>query len=586
MTQRILITSALPYVNGVKHLGNLVGSLLPADVYARFERARRGRDQVLSICATDEHGAPAELAALKDGMPIEEYCTYWWAKQKEIGDGWGLSWDFWGRSSSEQNRKLTHHFAKLLWQNGFLDVRTTKQVYSHGDGRFLPDRYVMGTCPHCGYERATGDQCENCTRVLDPADLINPRSVISGSREIEIRDSKHVFLKQSAFVDELRALADAREKAGDWTPLVVSIARKWLDEGLHDRGITRDLSWGVPLNVAEWGANPDGLTLDPADFKGKVFYVWFDAPIEYIGATWEWADANPDKGGWERWWRTDKGAGDVRYVEFMGKDNVPFHTVGFPVTLLASREPWKVVDVIKGFNWLNFDGGKFSTSQKRGVFMDQALEIQPADCWRWYLIANAPESADTNFTWDQFVGVVNKDLNDVLGNFVSRTLKFAKARFDSKIPDGGEAGAAEAQLVADTDAHLAEFAQHLGALQFRKAAAELRALWVKGNEYLAAAAPWTAIKTDAAQAAVSIRTAINLIRVIALASSPVIPFTAARMLRALNVDADEGKWPSNGAAVELAALKPGHAFDVPPNLFEKIESATAAEWAQRFGGSA
>jgi methionyl-tRNA synthetase len=585
MTQRILITSALPYVNGVKHLGNLVGSLLPADVYARFERARRGRENVLSICATDEHGAPAELAALKDGMPIEDYCAFWWAKQKEIGDGWGLSWDFWGRSSSAQNRKLTHHFAALLWRNGFLDVRTTKQVYSHGDGRFLPDRYVMGTCPHCGYERATGDQCENCTRVLDPADLIKPKSVISGSTDIEIRDSKHVFLRQSAFVDELRALAGQREKAGDWSPLVVSIARKWLDEGLQDRGITRDLKWGVPLNVEEWGANPDGVTLDPAGFTGKVFYVWFDAPIEYIGATWEWADANPAKGGWERWWRTDKGAGDVRYVEFMGKDNVPFHTVGFPVTLLASREPWKVVDVIKGFNWLNFDGGKFSTSQKRGVFMDQALEVQPADCWRWYLIANAPESADTNFTWDQFVGVVNKDLNDVLGNFVSRTLKFAKARFESKIPEGGIAGAAEAQLIADTDAHLAEYSQLLGALQFRKAAAELRALWVKGNEYLAAAAPWTAIKTDQAQAAVSIRTAINLIRVIALASAPVIPFTAGRMLSALKIEAEEGTWPAKGAAAELAVLKPGHEFDVPANLFEKIDAATAAQWAQRFGGT-
>lgn len=586
MTQRILITSALPYVNGVKHLGNLVGSLLPADVYARFERARRGHESVLSICATDEHGAPAELAALKDGMPIEEYCAFWWAKQKEIGDGWGLSWDHWGRSSSPQNRKLTHHFAGLLWRNGFLDVRTTKQVYSHGDGRFLPDRYVMGTCPHCGYDRATGDQCENCTRVLDPADLIKPKSVISGSTDIEIRDSKHVFLKQSAFVDELRALAGQREKAGDWSPLVVSIARKWLDEGLQDRGITRDLKWGVPLNVDAWGANPDGVTLDPADFKGKVFYVWFDAPIEYIGATWEWADANPDKGGWERWWRTDKGAGDVRYVEFMGKDNVPFHTVGFPVTLLGSREPWKVVDVIKGFNWLNFDGGKFSTSQKRGVFMDQALEIQPADCWRWYLIANAPESADTNFTWDQFTGVVNKDLNDVLGNFVSRTLKFAMARFESKIPDGGAPGAAEAQLIADTDAHLAEYAQLLGALQFRKAAAELRALWVKGNEYLAAAAPWTAIKTDPAQAAVSIRTAINLIRVIALASAPVVPFTADKILKALRIEDQSGSWPSGGAARELTALTVGHAFDVPPNLFEKIDAATAAAWAQRFGGTA
>jgi methionyl-tRNA synthetase len=541
---------------------------------------------VLSICATDEHGAPAELAALKDGMPVAEYCAFWWAKQKEIGDGWGLSWDYWGRSSSAQNRTLTQHLAKTLWRNGYLAVQTTKQVYSHGDGRFLQDRYVVGTCPHCGYERATGDQCENCTRVLDPADLINPRSALSGTNDIEIRDTKHIFLKQSQFVDQLRDLADAREASGDWTPLVVSIARKWLDEGLHDRGITRDLGWGVPLNIEEWGPNPEGVTLDPADFKGKVFYVWFDAPIEYIAATWEWADANPAQGGWERWWRTDKGAGDVRYVEFMGKDNVPFHTVGFPVTLLGSREPWKIVDVIKGFNWLNFDGGKFSTSQKRGVFMDQALEVQPADCWRWYLIANAPESADTNFTWEQFAGVVNKDLNDVLGNFVSRTLKFAKARFDSRIPASGSPGPAEAQIASDTDTHLAAYARHLEALQFRKAAAELRALWVKGNEYLAAAAPWTSIKTDPDQAALAIRTAINLIRVIALASAPIIPFTAERMLTALNRAGDAGAWPGRGAAVELTDLTPGHPFEVPPNLFEKIDAETVAAWTTRFGGMA
>jgi methionyl-tRNA synthetase len=586
MTERILITSALPYVNGVKHLGNLVGSLLPADVYARFERARRGRDKVLSICATDEHGAPAELAALKDGRPIEDYCAYWWAKQKEIGDAWGLAWDHWGRSSSPQNRTLTHHFAKLLWEGGFLDVRTTKQVYSHGDGRFLPDRYVMGTCPHCGYERATGDQCENCTRVLDPADLIKPRSTISGSSDIEIRDSKHIFLKQSQFTDELRALVDARAAAGDWTPLVVSIARKWLDEGLYDRGITRDLSWGVPVNVAEWGSNPQGERLDPADFAGKVFYVWFDAPIAYIGATWEWADAHPAAGGWERWWRTDKGAGDVRYVQFMGKDNVPFHTVGFPVTLIASREPWKVVDVIKGFNWLNFDGGKFSTSQKRGVFMDAALTLQPADCWRWYLIANAPEGADTNFTWDHFVGVVNKDLNDVLGNFVSRTLKFAKARFDGKVPLGGMAGPAEAQLLQELREGVAEYAQFMAELQFRKAAAALRAIWVKGNEYLASAAPWTAIKENPEVAAVSIRMAINMIRLIALLSAPVIPDTARKMLMAVGRGHETGSWPSGDLPRELDRLAPGEPFEVPGNLFEKIDAATAAQWARDFGGAA
>jgi methionyl-tRNA synthetase len=586
MPQRILVTSALPYVNGVKHLGNLVGSLLPADVYARFERARRGRDNVLAICATDEHGAPAELAALKEGTPVADYCAHWWARQRDIGEAWGLSWDYWGRSSSAQNRTLTQHFAGLLWRRGHLDVRTTKQVYSHGDGRFLPDRYVTGRCPHCGYERATGDQCENCTRVLDPADLIEPRSTISGSTAIEIRDSKHIFLKQSAFVGDLRTLADAREKTGDWTPLVVSIARKWLDEGLQDRGITRDLTWGVPLNVEEWGQNPQGERLDPKDFAGKVFYVWFDAPIEYIGATWEWSDAHPGEGGWERWWRTDKGADDVRYVQFMGKDNVPFHAVGFPVTLLASGEPWKVVDVIKGFNWLNFDGGKFSTSQQRGVFMDQALEVQPADCWRWYLMANAPESADTNFTWDHFAGVVNKDLNDVLGNFVSRTLKFAKARFESKTPDGGVWGAAEERLTAEVCDRLKAYANHMTELQFRKAMAEQRAFWAVCNEYLAAAAPWTTIKDNPASAALSVRVAVNLIRLIGLVCAPVMPGTSVKILSALRLDPHSVAWPSRDMAHELTAIPAGHEFDVPENLFGKIADDKILEWKARFGGNA
>jgi methionyl-tRNA synthetase len=584
MTGRILITSALPYINGVKHLGNLAGSMLPADVYARFERARRGPENVLSICATDEHGTPAEIAALEAGMPVAEYCAKWWAVQREVGERFGLSWDYWGRSSSPQNRKLTQHFAGLLWRRGHLEVKTTRQVYSHADKRFLPDRYVIGTCPHCGYERAGGDQCENCTRVLDPADLKSPRSTLSGSSDIEIRDSKHIFLRQSSFVDALRSLTEHRGASGDWTPLVVSIAKKWLDEGLQDRGITRDLKWGVPLDVETWGPNPDGVTLSPKDFEGKVFYVWFDAPIEYIGATAEWAEANPASSGWERWWRTDKGAGDVRYVQFMGKDNVPFHTVGFPVTLLGSGEPWKIVDVIKGFNWLNYDGGKFSTSQKRGLFMDQAIEILPADLWRWYLIANAPESADTNFTWDHFGATINKDLNDVLGNFVSRTLKFAAARFGGVVPEGGSDGPLEARLTGDVERHFGLYTAYLSELQFRKAAQELRALWVKGNEYLAEAAPWTAIKSNPEGAAVSIRTAINLIRLFGVLSAPIMPSTAATMLSAVRAST-HNRWPGEKTADELRVLKPGAGFDVPPNLFAKIESAQIESWTKRFGGA-
>ncbi|MFM9864929.1 MAG: methionine--tRNA ligase [Micropepsaceae bacterium] len=585
MTQkRTLVTSALPYINGVKHLGNLTGSMLPADVYARYCRAR-GRE-TLFICATDEHGTPAELAALEEGLPIAEYCAKWWAVQKMLCDGFGLSFDYFGRSSSPQNRELTQAFAKVLWERGHIEERTTRQVYSKADGRFLPDRYVIGICPHCKYDRARGDQCENCTRVLDPADLIEPRSALSGSKEIELRDSKHLFLKQAAFSDDLRKWIGTRT---EWPNLVSSIALKWLDEGLQDRGITRDLAWGVPVNAHEWGPNPAGKRPDVEGLKGKVFYVWFDAPIEYIGATKEWADEAPESNSrdWKSWWFGDAAKQDVRYVQFMGKDNVPFHTVGFPVTILGSGEKWKLVDQIKGFNWLNYYGGKFSTSQKRGIFMDAALEILPPDYWRWYLVANAPESADASFTWQHFADTVNKDLADVLGNFMNRTLKFTEKQFGPAIPAGGEPGALEARLVEQLEQRIAAYTQHLEDMQFRKAAAELRATWVLGNEYLAEAAPWTSIKTNKNAAAQCVRTAINLIRVFAVLAAPIIPFSAEKMAQALKLAPEALKWPG-AIAQELDALKPGHGFLPPATgdvLFAKLLPEQIAAWEARFGAS-
>ena len=562
---RILITSALPYINGVKHLGNLAGSMLPADVYARFQRAR-GLD-TLYICATDEHGTPAELAALEAGQEVAAYCAEQHEIQKKLGEGFGFSWDYFGRSSSPQNAELTQGLARALWKNGHLEVRVTKQVYSHAEKRFLPDRYVIGTCPHCGYERARGDQCENCTRVLDPTDLINPRSAVSGSADIEIRDSAHLFLKQSEFVPQLREWIESH--ASDWSPLVLSIARKWLDEGLHDRGITRDLTWGVPV--------PDDI--GEGKLKGKVFYVWFDAPIEYIGATKEWADANGKGDLWRQWWQ-----GDARYVEFMGKDNVPFHTVGFPVTIMGSGEKWKLVDQIKGFNWLNYYGGKFSTSGKRGVFMDAALEILPADYWRYYLMANAPESADSNFTWEHFAAVVNKDLADVLGNFVNRVTKFCAARFDGIVPGEGEYGDEEKALIKELELRVNQYTALMEAMEFRKGLAELRAIWVAGNEYLTRAAPWTAIKTDRAKAAAGVRMGLNLVHLFGHLSWPVIPAAARKMHVAIQPAPDIIPWPDEPMAELLDQLEAGQKINVPDVLFAKITDEQSAAWKERFGG--
>jgi methionyl-tRNA synthetase len=564
---RILITSALPYINGVKHLGTLAGSMLSADVFARFKRAQG--HETMFICATDEHGTPTELAAMEAGKDVRTFCDEQHAIQKKACEAFDLGFDFFGRSSSPQNHELTQHFARRLWKNGFLDVRTTKQVYSNADKRFLPDRYVIGTCPHCGYDRARGDQCENCTRVLDPVDLINPRSAVSGSPDIEIRDSSHLFLKQSQFVPQLREWIDGHK--ADWSPLVTSIANKWLDEGLQDRGITRDVEWGVPV--------PDDI--GDGALKGKVFYVWFDAPIEYISATKEWADANGKADAWKSWWYDAK---DVRYYEFMGKDNVPFHTVGFPVTIMGSGEPWKLVDRLKGFNWLNYYGGKFSTSEHRGVFMDSAIELLPADYWRYYLMANAPESSDSSFTFEHFASVVNKDLADVLGNFVNRVTKFCVSRFEGKVPGHGEYGAEEQALITELDERVKAYTGYFEAIEYRKALGELRAIWVAGNEYLTRAAPWTAIKSAPDRAAAGVRMGLNLVHLFGHLAWPIMPKTAKKIHEAIQPAPEVIPWPDGPMAEFLDQLEGGRPIHAPDVLFAKISEEQVAEWKARFGG--
>lgn len=567
---RHLITSAIPYINGIKHLGNLIGSQLPADLFARYQRARGA--EVLFLCATDEHGTPAELAAAKAGKPVEDYCAEMHDVQAAIAKGFRLSFDHFGRSSSPQNHKLTQHFAGALQANGLIKEVSEKQVYSNADGRFLPDRYIEGTCPNCGYDKARGDQCENCTKQLDPTDLIEPRSAISGSTDLEVRETKHLFLRQSALKDDLDAWIDSKT---DWPVLTTSIAKKWLHDGdgLRDRGITRDLHWGIPVK----NGNQDWLGME-----GKVFYVWFDAPIEYIACAGEWAEAQGlAQADWERWWRTDKGAGDVRYTQFMGKDNVPFHTLSFPATILGSKEPWKMVDHLKSFNFLNYDGGQFSTSQGRGIFMDQALELLPADYWRWYLLSNAPESSDSEFTWETFQQTANKDLADVLGNFVSRVTKFCRSKFDETVPAGGTYGDVEAALIADLQKRLAQYQSHMDAIDVRKAAAELRAMWAAGNEYLQTVAPWSTFKEDPDQAAAQIRLALNLIRFYAVLSQPFIPDAGADLLATMN--ATDAAWPTD-VAEALNALGVGHAFTVPDVSFAKISDEDRETWQARFSG--
>ena len=565
MADRHLITSALPYVSGVKHLGNLAGSLLPADVHARF--LRQSGQEVLFICATDEHGTPAELAARAACVPVAAFCRCSHDRQADIYRQFGLSFDHFGRTSSVRNRDLTQHLYRRLDAAGLIDERVIRQYFSPTDGRFLLDRYVIGTCPHCGNPRARGDQCEACTRVLDPTDLICPRSSLSGVEDLVLRDTRHLFLRQSALAPEIARWVESHS---EWPPLVTAIARAWLAAGLQDRCITRDLEWGVPV--------------PRVGFEGKVFYVWFDAPIGYISATQEWADADPTQRDWRRWWWGAEAGEAVRYVQFLGKDNVPFHAVSFPATLIGSGEPWKLVDVIKGFNWLTYEGGKFSTSEGRGIFADAALEALPADLWRWWLVSNAPEGADVDFNFERFAADVNADLADTFGNLANRLLSFAATRFGGVVPAGGEPGEAETEVGRQLGEHLWTLRGHHEGLRFRKAAAEVRAIWVLANRYAAASAPWTRLKSDPAGAAIALRTALSLLGASARVAWAFLPTAASRVLDALGEsDASLPGWPDSAVAA-IARIPAGRRLARPGILFRKIDATEAEQLSRRFAG--
>ncbi len=543
-----LITSALPYVNGLPHLGHLVGCLLPADVFARYQRAK-GAD-VLFICGTDEHGTVSEVGAAKENMPVADYCKKYHDKHAEMYRGFNLSFDYFGRTSSEQNREITYRIYHKLDENGLIEEKTTRQVYSPDDDRYLPDSYVMGTCPYCGYDKAKGDQCENCTKVLDPTDLINPRSVLSGSSRIEIRETRHLFLNLPKMEQELARWIET--KKGIWPDIAYSIAKKWLKEGLQERGITRDLKWG--------------FAVPRPGFENKVFYVWFDAPIGYIGITKEWSDERPDERRWEDWWLN---ADDVQYTEFMGKDNIPFHTISFPATLRGTGERWTTVDFLKGMNWLNFAGGKFSKSAHRGIFMDDALVEFPADYWRYWLMANAPESDDTSFAFEPFAAVINKDLNDVLGNFINRVLKMTDKNFGPAVPAVGPITENETDLYRTLDDLVATYTRYMDGVEFRKALAALREIWVSGNNYIAKTEPWKVVKTDQAYAGTILNTALNLIRLFAHLSSPIMPETAGRMLAIIGEPATF-VMPVGPMKDYLGALPAGRPIVLAEPLFQKI----------------
>ena len=559
MKKRHLITSALPYINGVKHLGNLVGSLLPADVYARFLRMR-GED-VVFICGTDEHGTPAEIGAHQEGKSVQQYCDEKYEQQLQIYRSFRLSFDHFGRTSGEENKTTTQAVFSALDKNGYISEREIKQLYSLDEGRFLPDRYVEGTCPKCGYLPARGDQCDGCGSLLDPLELVQPRSTITGSRNLEVRSTTHLFLRLDLLSDTISEWVNTHD---DWSPTVRGIARKWLDEGIRERGITRDLSWGVPVNKP--------------DFESKVFYVWFDAPIAYISFTKEWARKSGHPEAWTQWWQDPA---NVELVQFMAKDNVPFHTVFWPGMMLGTRKNWVMANQIKGFNWLTYQGGKFSTSMRRGIFMDTALELFPADHWRYGLLSMAPEGDDSDFSIARFAAIINKDLADILGNFLGRTHALIEKHFSGRLPDGYVADQAVVEQVSEK---AQSYLEELSKLRFRSALHALRAMWVLGNEYVAAKQPWALAKTDRVELAHVLKNCLYLQNVYSRFASPFLPDLAARIAVQPEEAAALGKNQFH-LVLDHEWLRGELDVGKPDAFIEKISDENVSRLTKRFDGS-
>ena len=547
MAQKYLITSALPYINGELHIGHLVGCWLPSDVYARFCRAM-GRD-VLYIGGADEHGTPALVGALKEKMPVLEYTNKYYEKHLRAVSDFNLSFDLYGRTHTELQEKLIHDLFARLDEQGLIEERETVQPFSVDDDMFLADRQMEGTCPKCGYEKARGDQCDNCSATYEASELLNPRSAISGSTNIEMRKTKNLFFLASKIEDVWCKWLSSH--APKWSKTASAIAMGWANEGLHDTSITRDLKWGIPVNKP--------------GYENKVFYVWFDAPWGYVSIS---QAANKD---WESWWKNP----DCFYAQFMGKDNVKFHSVFFPEQQLAMNDNWKTVDLLKAVNFLNFEGGKVAKSTGNGIFLDNALDIAPSDCWRYALMASAPETDDTDFTMTRFAEIVNKDLNGLLGNFVSRVCKLSQKNFGDVVPDGGEV---DAKLASQINEKINDLTNALEKCEFRKSIAALREIYGIANEYMTAREPWALVKNgDMNSAATGLNECFQLIDLFARVSAPFIPNTAEKIKNIFGGNHDLS-WPVKYEH----RIKAGESFVVPENLFTRIDDAQIDELNERF----
>ena len=544
--KRTLVTAALPYANGDIHLGHLAGAYLPADFYVRYLRLR-GRD-VLFVCGTDEYGVPITLTAEKAGITPKELVDRNHASIATSFEGLGMSFDNFSQTSREIHTETSQAFFTDLHGRGLLKQHTSKQFYSPTQERFLADRYIEGTCPQCGAENARGDQCEACGTSLSPEELIEPRSVLDNS-PLEMRETTHWYLP----LDEWQpALEEWLAGHPDWKENVLNYCRGWFKDGLAPRAATRDLHWGVPVPLP--------------DHEGKVFYVWFDAPIGYISSTREWAIAQGDPEAWRTWWQSP----DTRLVHFIGKDNIVFHAIMFPGMLMHHSEDYVLPDNVPANEFLNLEGRKLSTSRGYAVWLPEYLETFTPDTLRFTLARTLPETRDTDFTWKGLQARHNNELGNNFGNLIHRVFSFTHKYFEGKVPAWTEADLSDLDRAAldEVAACRERYAERMERFEIRAAMDEVFAAGQAGNRYFDESAPFRSRKTDMDRCGVSIAVALQILRQIVPMLAPIVPFAMARVWDWLGMETslEHGGWEE-----ALKPLPAGRQLGSPEILFPRLE---------------
>jgi methionyl-tRNA synthetase len=541
MNKRILVTSALPYANGPIHLGHLAGAYLPADLYTRYQRLK-GSD-IIHICGSDEHGVPITIAAEKDGITPQQVVDKFHEMNKNVFKEFGISFDFYGRTSSPVHHETSREFFTNLYEKGIFKKKTEKQLYDQEADMFLPDRYVKGTCPVCGHPEAYGDQCEKCGSALSPTELKDPKSSITGNTP-ELRETEHWYLPLGNFEKKIDKWLDSRK---DWKSNVFGQCKSWINNGLGDRAVTRDLSWGVPVPLE--------------DAKGKVLYVWFDAPIGYISATKEWAESKGEKNLWKDYWQDE----NTRLIHFIGKDNIVFHCIMFPAMLMEHGD-YVLPENVPANEFLNLEGQKLSTSKGWAVWLHEYLEELPSDNLRFVIGSTLPETKDSDFSWKDYQTRVNSELADILGNFIFRTTSFTEKFFESKVPELVNPSEKDKEALNSITEVKTKVEDAYENYRFREAISETMNLARIGNKYFTEMEPWKTRKEDPVVCGNTLHVCLQLCSALSVMFDPVLP-VSMRLLRKQFGITEEANWDQ----INHYMLKPDTGIKAGEILFTKVE---------------